>query len=70
MIQLDLVDTLACAGVVLFAGYAIRGGCRLFARHSIPAPVVGGLLAALAVDGAARRPATSWCASTRRCRRP
>jgi ESS family glutamate:Na+ symporter len=49
MIQLDLVNTLACAGVVVFSGYAFQRRVPLFARHNIPAPVIGGLLVALAV---------------------
>ena len=49
MIELDLVGTLAAAGLVLFAGYAIQRRVPLLSRHNIPAPVVGGLLVALAI---------------------
>jgi ESS family glutamate:Na+ symporter len=49
LIQLDLVGTLAAAGLVLFAGYAIQRRFGLLSRHNIPAPVIGGLLAALAI---------------------
>jgi ESS family glutamate:Na+ symporter len=49
VIQLDLVATLAAAGLVLFAGYAIQRRVALLSRHNIPAPVVGGLLVALAI---------------------
>jgi ESS family glutamate:Na+ symporter len=46
MIQLDFVATLAAAGLVLFAGYAIQRRASILSRHNIPAPVVGGLLVA------------------------
>ncbi len=49
MIALDLVNTLALAGLVLFAGYAIRARIPILARVNIPAPVVGGLLVAVLV---------------------
>lgn len=51
MITLDFVGTLAAAGLVLFLGYALQRRVRPLARHNIPAPVVGGLLVALAVTG-------------------
>jgi ESS family glutamate:Na+ symporter len=41
---LDLVQTLAFAGVVLFIGYGIKRLVTPLARYNIPAPVVGGLL--------------------------
>lgn len=41
---LDLVQTVAFAGLVLFAGYALRGRIPLLARYNIPAPVIGGLV--------------------------
>ncbi len=47
MIQLDLVQTVAFAGLVLFAGLGIRHLIPLLARYSIPAPVIGGLLISL-----------------------
>ena len=49
MISLDLVNTVALAGVVLFLGYAIRGLVPPLARVNIPAPVIGGLLVAALV---------------------
>src|SRR5262245_1775873 len=49
MLQLDLVQTLAFAGVVLFLGYGIRRAVPILARYNLPAPIVGGLLVALAV---------------------
>ncbi|TPG11539.1 sodium/glutamate symporter [Rhodanobacter glycinis] len=49
MLTLDPIQTLACGGVFLIAGYAIRGRVPLLSRFSIPAPVIGGLLVALAL---------------------
>jgi ESS family glutamate:Na+ symporter len=49
MVQLDLVQTLAFGGVVLFLGYGIRRAIPLLSRYNIPAPIVGGLLVALTV---------------------
>lgn len=50
MIQLDFVNTLAVAGLVLFAGYAIQRRAPRLSRYNIPAPVIGGLLVAVAVS--------------------
>jgi glutamate:Na+ symporter, ESS family len=41
---LDLVQTLAFGGVVLFLGYGIKRILKPLARYNIPAPVVGGML--------------------------
>jgi ESS family glutamate:Na+ symporter len=49
MLKLDLVNTLAFAGVVLFVGYAIRKTVGPLARYNVPAPVIGGLLVAVAI---------------------
>jgi ESS family glutamate:Na+ symporter len=49
MLKLDLIQTLAFAGVVLFVGYGIRRLIAPLARYNIPAPVVGGLLLAAAM---------------------
>ena len=49
MLTLDPVQTVACGGLFLLVGYAIRARVRLLARFSIPAPVIGGLLVALAM---------------------
>ena len=46
MLSLDLIQTVAFAGLVLFAGYGIRRGVPVLARYNIPAPVIGGLLVA------------------------
>jgi ESS family glutamate:Na+ symporter len=48
MLRLDLVHTLALAGAFLFVGYGIRRLVPPLARYNIPAPVIGGLLVALA----------------------
>ncbi len=44
--KLDLIQTLAFAGVVLFLGYGIRRLVPPLARYNIPAPVIGGLIVA------------------------
>jgi ESS family glutamate:Na+ symporter len=46
MITLDLISTLAVAGLVLFAGYGVRRFVPILARVNIPAPVIGGLIVA------------------------
>jgi glutamate:Na+ symporter, ESS family len=46
LITLDLVQTVAFAGVVLFLGYGIRRVVPVLGKYNIPAPVVGGLLVA------------------------
>jgi ESS family glutamate:Na+ symporter len=55
MLALDLVNTVALAGVVLFAGYGLRRAIPVLARLNIPAPVVGGFLVAVAMTIAYRR---------------
>lgn len=45
--SLDLIQTLALAGVVLFAGYFIRRVITPLATYNIPAPVVGGLIVSI-----------------------
>jgi ESS family glutamate:Na+ symporter len=47
-IKLDMMQTVALAAVVLFAGYAIRRRVGFLDRYNIPAPVVGGFLFAAA----------------------
>ena len=58
MLSLDLIQTLAFAGLVLFAGYGIRRAVPVLARYNIPAPVIGGLLVASALSFAASRGVT------------
>ncbi len=45
--SLDLINTLAFAGVVLFVGYRLKRAMAPLSRYNIPAPVVGGLLVAV-----------------------
>lgn len=42
-IALDIVQTVAFAGVILFAGYGIRRLIPILGKVNIPAPVIGGL---------------------------
>jgi ESS family glutamate:Na+ symporter len=58
VLVLDLVQTLAFGGVALFVGYGLRRVFRPLARYNIPAPVVGGLLVALAITLARSRDLT------------
>jgi ESS family glutamate:Na+ symporter len=46
-VSLDLVQTVALAGLVLFAGYFIRRMVTPLGDYNIPAPVVGGLVVAV-----------------------
>jgi glutamate:Na+ symporter, ESS family len=55
LLVLDLVQTLAFAGVVLFLGYGIKRLVPPLARYNIPAPVVGGLLVSIVVLVAQQR---------------
>lgn len=50
--KLGLIETAAIASLLLFAGYRIRRLVPPLDRLNIPAPVIGGLLAALAALGA------------------
>ena len=47
VLKLDLIQTLAFAGVVLFIGYGLRKLIPPLARYNLPAPVLGGLLIAV-----------------------
>lgn len=49
MLTLNPIQTVACGGLFLLVGYAIRRRVPLLSRFSIPAPVIGGLLVALAL---------------------
>ena len=42
-VALDLVQTVAFAGIILFAGYGVRRLVPVLSRVNIPAPVCGGL---------------------------
>ena len=52
MLVLDQVQTVAFAGLVLFAGYGVRRLVPVLARYNIPAPVIGGLIVAGAMTAA------------------
>jgi ESS family glutamate:Na+ symporter len=54
VLSLDLVNTLAFAGLVLFLGYRIKRVVHPLSRYNIPAPVVGGLLVAIVITAARR----------------
>ena len=49
MLELDLVQTLAFAGVALLLGEGLRRLVPVLARYNLPAPVLGGLLVAMVV---------------------
>jgi glutamate:Na+ symporter, ESS family len=52
VLTLDLVQTLAFGGLVLFLGYGIRRVLPALTRFNIPAPVVGGLIVSVAITAA------------------
>ncbi|HEX2309422.1 MAG TPA: sodium/glutamate symporter, partial [Vicinamibacterales bacterium] len=58
MFSLDLIQTVAFAGVVLFGGYGLRRLVPALERYNIPAPVVGGLIVAAVLSFAASRGTT------------
>ena len=43
MLELDLIQTLAFAGVALLLGEGLRRIVPVLARYNLPAPVLGGL---------------------------
>jgi glutamate:Na+ symporter, ESS family len=47
MFTLDMIQTLAFAGLVIFLGYGIRKAALPLARYNLPAPVIGGLVIAI-----------------------
>ncbi len=49
MFEFDLIHTLAFGGVALLAGYGLCRYAPILGRYNIPAPVIGGLLVAVAV---------------------
>ena len=49
MLELDFVQTLAFAGVALLLGEGLRRLVPVLSRYNLPAPVLGGLLVAVAV---------------------
>ena len=42
-VRLDLVQTVAFAGLALFAGHGVRSLVPPLSRYNVPAPVAGGL---------------------------
>jgi ESS family glutamate:Na+ symporter len=55
MLTLDLINTVAFGGAVLFLGYGIRRLIPPLARYNVPAPVIGGFVVALAILAARSR---------------
>jgi glutamate:Na+ symporter, ESS family len=51
VVRLDMIQTLALAAMVLFAGYGIRRHVGVLDRYNIPAPVVGGFCFAAVAFG-------------------
>jgi ESS family glutamate:Na+ symporter len=49
MLKLNLINTLAFAGLVLMLGYLLRRIFPVLARLNLPAPVLGGLLVSVAI---------------------
>lgn len=64
MLELDAVQTLAFAGLALFLGYALCRVVPLFSRYNLPAPVIGGLVVALAVLAARSQDVTLFTLDT------
>jgi ESS family glutamate:Na+ symporter len=55
MLKLDLINTVAFGGVVLFLGHGVRRAVPALSKYNVPAPVIGGLLVALAMLAAQSR---------------
>src|SRR5581483_9146054 len=49
MLKLDLINTVAFGGAVLFLGHWVRRVLPALATYNVPAPVVGGLIVAATV---------------------
>jgi len=49
LLKLDLIQTVAFAGLALFLGYGVRRAVPPLARNNVPAPVIGGLLVAVVI---------------------
>jgi len=65
MLALDLINTVAFGGLVLFLGHGVRRLFAPLARYNVPAPVIGGLLVALVMVYARSRGATPVTFDTR-----
>ena len=70
MFALDMIQTLAFAGLVIFLGYGLRKLIPLLARYNLPAPVIGGLRDRPHPPRGLRGRACSPSVSIRPCRRP
>ncbi len=64
MLELDAVQTLAFAGLTLFMGYALCRAVPFLSRYNLPAPVIGGLVVAVAVLVARRYDTTLFTLDT------
>jgi glutamate:Na+ symporter, ESS family len=65
MLNLDLINTVAFGGVVLFLGHGVRRAITPLAKYNVPAPVIGGLLVAAAMLLARSRGVTLAAFDTR-----
>jgi glutamate:Na+ symporter, ESS family len=65
MLNLDLINTVAFGGVVLFLGHGVRRAIPPLSRYNVPAPVIGGLLVAVAMLVARSRGVTLAAFDTR-----
>src|SRR5579859_4325904 len=65
MLSLDLINTVAFGGAVLFIGHGVRRVIPSLARYNVPAPVIGGLLVASAMLLARSRGVTLLTFDTR-----
>lgn len=65
MLSLDLINTVAFGGLVLFLGHGVRRFVAPLARYNVPAPVIGGLLVAAVMLYARSRGATPVTFDTR-----
>ena len=65
MLNLDLINTVAFGGVVLFLGHGVRRAIPPLAKYNVPAPVIGGLLVAVAMLVARSRGVTLATFDTR-----
>jgi ESS family glutamate:Na+ symporter len=65
MLSLDLINTVAFGGLVLFLGHGVRRLFAPLARYNVPAPVIGGLLVAAVMLYARSRGVTPVTFDTR-----
>ena len=65
MLNLDLINTVAFGGVVLFLGHGVRRLIPRAVAYNVPAPVIGGLLVALVMLAARSRGVTLATFDTR-----